>query len=263
MFSKILGFFMVFAFVIGGCQSPESLSNLESSSTLEGVLPKAFASTGTDFYDVRAYNTYAHRVSRKSAVRVQIDYSGMMIYGSGTYFKWKGSHMVVTAAHLFAFGGETVLKSEAIITSPGERVFGRLVYVDKYTDIAIFAVPSLTSRTPAKFNRADSYEIGEPAIYSGFPGANSLLTFDGTLSGDGYGTDIAMSSFAWPGSSGSGVFNSKGEFVGVVTSIMVGGGPAGRQLVGSVVYVAPATLIDSAYLRDNLRKVKEGRYAGF
>jgi S1-C subfamily serine protease len=153
--------------------------------------------------------------------------------------------------------------SEAIITSPNERVFGKLIYIDKYTDVAVFAVPALSSRTPARFNRADSYEIGEPAIYSGFPGANSLLTFDGTLSGDGYGTDIAMSSFAWPGSSGSGVFNSKGEFVGVVTSIMVGGGPAGRQLVGSVVYVAPATLIDSAYLQQNLRKIRDGSNAGF
>lgn len=219
--------------------------------------------SGRSFYDVRTYNTFSHRISRNAAVRVQIDYGFTLIYGSGTYFKWKNQTMVITAAHLFALGGDSVFNSEAFITTPHERVLGRLVYIDKQVDIAIFAVPELPSRRPATFNRADSYEIGESTVYSGFPGANNLLTFHGTMAGEGYGTDIAMHSFAWPGSSGSGVFNEKGEFVGVVTAIMVGGGPGGRQLVGSVVYVAPASLIDSRYLLNNLRRLKEGKNEGF
>ena len=224
---------------------------------------RSFRVGRTDFYDVATYNTYAHRISRNAAVRVQLDYGWTMIQGSGTYFKWKGERMVVTAAHLFAFGGDRVLESEAFITTPQEKVLGKLVYIDKQVDIAVFAVPSLPSRRAASFHRADGYEIGETAIYSGFPGPNKLLTFDGTLSGEGYGTDIAMHSFAWPGSSGSGVFNEKGEFVGVVVAIMVGGGPGGPQLIGSVVYVAPSALIDSSYLLSNLRKAKEKKNAGF
>ena len=171
--------------------------------------------------------------------------------------------MVVTAAHLFAFGGGSVLHDEAVVTSPSEKVFGKLVYIDEYVDIAVFAIPALKSRNPAKFNRAQSFEIGDSVVYSGFPGPNQLLTFDGTLAGGGGGTDIAIHSFAWPGSSGSGVYNSKGELVGVVVSIMVGGGPSGSQLIGSVIYVAPATLIDSAQLLYNLDKVQRTDNAGF
>jgi hypothetical protein len=83
------------------------------------------------------------------------------------------------------------------------------------------------------------------------------------LSGDGFGTDIAMNSFAWGGSSGSGVFDEDGRFVGVVVSIMVGRGWEGPQLVGSVVYIAPANMIDSVYLRQNLDKLEATKNAGF
>ena len=266
MIHKIVKVFTIFCFLLiqVSCQpvSPEP------SRTRTDVTPSS--SSGFNSYDVggfkdaRTYETFAHKMSRRSAVRVQIEYGDMSVYGSGTYIKWRGHDMVVTAAHLFAFGGATVLKDEAIITSPSEKVFGKLVYIDKIVDIAVFAVPALKSRSPNKFNRANSFRIGEKLIYSGFPGPNQLLTFEGEMSGDAYGTDIAMSSFAWPGSSGSGVYNSKGELVGVVVSIMVGSnGNSGRQLIGSVVYIAPATLIDSVYLLYNLDKARNSKNAGF
>jgi S1-C subfamily serine protease len=207
--------------------------------------------------------TYAGQVSRNSAVQVRIEYPQASIRGSGTYFKYKGHKMVITAAHLYALGGGIPLHDEATIVTPHEKVAGKLVYIDRISDIAIFKVPTLDSRKAAKFKRTGSYEIGSNVVYSGFPGANSLLTIPGTLSGDGFGTDIAMNSFAWGGSSGSGVFDEDGRFVGVVVSIMVGRGFQGPQLVGSVVYIAPANMIDSVYLRQNLDKVEATKNAGF
>ncbi len=207
--------------------------------------------------------TYAERISRNSAVQVRIEYTQASIRGSGTYFKYKGHNMVITAAHLYALGGAQVLKSEALIVTPHEKVIGKLVYFDRISDIAIFKVPTLDSRKAAKFKRTPSYEVGSDVVYSGFPGANSLLTIPGKLSGEGFRTDIAMHSFAWGGSSGSGVFDEDGRFVGVVVSIMVGRGFMGPQLVGSVVYVAPANLIDSVYLRQNLDKLEVLKNAGF
>ena len=246
------------------CQSSNSYVAEVTVDPLEGV--QEYNTLAWEEYfqqDVTSYDSAAARISRKAAVRVQIDYGHALINGSGTYFKYKGHKMVVTAAHLFALGGGHVLHDKAVITTPDEQVMGRLVYIDKMVDIAIFEVPTLPSRRAASFSRATSYPIGSTVYYSGFPGANNLLTFPGTLSGDGYGTDIAMSSFAWGGSSGSGVFDENGQFVGVVVSIMVGNGFIGPQLVGSVVYVAPATLIDTAWLKDNLRKSKEMKHAGF
>lgn len=252
----ITGVLMSAILILAGCQAPEGLA-LDLSNRANDLQ----LSTSSDVsYD---YETYVHRISRNSAVRVQVRYPFGTIRGSGTYFKWKGHTMVITAAHLFAFGGAEVMSSEALITTPNEKVLGKLVYVDNYVDVAIFAVPSLDSRRPARFDRSVDYPIGEKVVYSGFPGANNLLTFEGVLSGLGYDTDIAMQSFAWGGSSGSGVFDSRGDFVGVLVSIMVGPGPHGPQLIGSVVYVAPATLIDTALLRQRLDKMGRLKNNGF
>lgn len=207
--------------------------------------------------------SYAERISRNSAVRVKIEYPHASIRGTGTYFKFKGHNIVITAAHLYALGPATVLESEALIVTPREKVVGTLVYMDRITDIAVFKVPTLDSRTPAKFKRTPSYEVGSDVVYSGFPGANNLLTIGGKISGSGFGSDIAMYSFAWGGSSGSGVFDSNGRFVGVLVSIMVGPGFGGRQLIGSIVYVAPANLIDTVYLRQNLDKLEGTTNVGF
>jgi len=264
MFYKVFNFWVIINFWFFASCTPVSLGDLEISSP-SGVLSDTLAIPVSDvgFYDEQSYETYVHRQSRQSAVRVQVEYPGMTVYGSGTYMKWRGHTVVVTAAHLFAFSSPKTLDSEAVIVTPSEKVFGKLVYVDEYVDIAVFAVPKLQSRKAATFNRAQSFEIGDPVVYSGFPGPNNLLTFDGSITGAGHTTDIVIQSFAWPGSSGSGVYNSKGELVGIVVSIMVGGGPSGSQLLGSLVYVAPANLIDSAYLFQNLQKLKRTRNAGF
>ena len=210
-----------------------------------------------------AVEGYANKISRNAAVMIHVQQAGGRFRGTGTYFKYKGHHIVITAAHIWAESVPTLLKDGALVTSPDEQVLGKLAYWDPYTDIAILRIPALESRKPAKFVRDPQYAVGETVVYSGFPGQNSLLTFEGELAGDGYGTDLAMHSMAWGGSSGSGVFDVDGRFVGVVSSIMVGRGFFGPQLVGTIVYIAPANLIDMRYLRDNLKKLKEKKNARF
>jgi|GEM_PF-3566808 S1-C subfamily serine protease len=205
----------------------------------------------------------ANRISRESAVKIHVKGAVGTYRGTGTYFDYKGSHIVITAAHLWAEYPPTALKSEALVTGPSEKVVGKLVYWDPYVDIAIMVVPKMESRSPAKFVRDPNYAVGQSVIYSGFPGANSLLTFRGEVAGDGYGTSIAINSFAWGGSSGSGVFDERGRYVGVVSAIMVGRGFIGPQLVGSVVYVAPANLIDMQLVRQNIRLLGERKNDGF
>ena len=206
---------------------------------------------------------YAHKISRNAAVMVHVQQSAGRYRGTGTYFKYKGHHIVITAAHIWVENPPKMLSDAALIASPEEKVIGQVVYFDPYTDIAILKIPALESRKPAKLVRDPQYSVGETVVYSGFPGQNSLLTFEGELAGDGYGTDLAMHSMAWGGSSGSGVFDSDGRFVGVVSSTMVGRAFFGPQLVGTIVYVAPANLIDMRYLRDNLRKLKETKNGRF
>jgi len=209
------------------------------------------------------YSINAWKKSREAAVRVEIDLGTAAVGGSGAYFKIGKHNVVVTAAHLFMFSPGRVLHDEAIITTPHEKVVGTLVYIDNVVDIAVIKVPTLASRKAAAFKRVKKFEVGDGLVYSGFPGANNLLTFSGTLIGEGFGTDLAMQSVAWGGSSGAGVFDLNGHFAGILVSIMVGPGPEGRQLVESVVYVAPANLIDSAYLKYNLDKMGRDKNEGF
>jgi len=206
----------------------------------------------------------ARRESRNSAVRVRVkDRNGDTARGSGTFFKLKGHSIVITAAHLFINGQGELFTSESTIIAPQEKVIGTLIYFDLSRDIAIFVVPHLESRTPANFSRAKKYKVGTEVIYTGFPGSNNLLTFIGILSGRGYGGNLAMQSFAWGGSSGSGVFDSHGDFVGVLVSIMVGRVYPHSQLVPDVVYIAPALGIDRRELITNLELFKGNRNEGF
>jgi S1-C subfamily serine protease len=209
------------------------------------------------------YSVNSWKKSREAAVRVEVDAGFGLVGGSGTYFKIGKDTVVVTAAHLYTFSPGLVFQDEAIITTPHEKVVGTLVYIDRYVDIAVIKVPTLDSRNAPKFRRAKKLEVGTDVVYSGFPGANNLLTFGGVLIGEGYGTDVAMQSVAWPGSSGSGVFDTEGNFVGVVSAIMVGHGIEGRQLIESIVYVAPSNLIDSRQLKANLDKHGRTRHEGF
>lgn len=207
---------------------------------------------------------HANKVSRESTVKVVVETGRGRYRGSGAYFVYRGHHIVITAGHLFSEGSPSILESEALIIAPNEKVVGTLAYFDLYTDIAIFRIPSLQSRKPAKFVRTPKYVVGAPVVYSGFPGSNNLFTLSGEIIGDGYGTNLAIKSFAWSGSSGSGVFDKRGNFVGIVVAIMVG-----RSLfeypekIGSIVYVAPANLIDTVYLRQNLDKLEETPNDGF
>ena len=241
------------------------LTVVAASSGLNEVYEEISEAEVSNIFDLAQYDysINAWKKSREAAVRVEIDLGGASVGGSGTYFKIGKHNVVITAAHLFMFSPGRVLHDEAIITTPHEKVVGTLVYIDDIVDIAVIKVPTLDSRKAAAFKRVKKFEVGDGLVYSGFPGANNLLTFGGTLIGEGFGTDLAMQSVAWGGSSGSGVFDLNGRFVGVLVSIMVGPGIEGRQLVESVVYVAPANLIDSAYLKYNLDKVGRDKNEGF
>ena len=55
---------------------------------------------------------------------------------------------------------------------------------------------------------------------------------------------IYLDSYAWEGSSGAGVFDSKGKYIGYVVAIDVGSTDFGVQVLNNVVLVIPAFKID-------------------
>jgi len=173
--------------------------------------------------------------------------------GSGTLFKVDGHYLVFTAAHVIRD-----FPVVAIAGRNGEQVFGTTILTATNVDMAIILVPEMNSRTPMAYKPADHRNIddlvGEDVTYTGFPSHHDLLTIDGVIASEEDG-NLVMHSYAWPGSSGSGVFDMRGRFIGVVRAVDVGvwSYQMPPQLVEDMVWIAPAWDISKREIRQHLR----------
>jgi hypothetical protein len=166
-------------------------------------------------------------------------------HGSGTYMIMYGRRVVVTAAH--------VVRDETTMLVEGRRdeaVVGRVVFRDEEADIAFIVVPEIKSRTAVRCRPQMAYDerlVGADLTYTGFPSHHDLLTIRGYVASLEHNY-IVTNMFGWFGSSGSGVFDQWGRFVGVVSGIDVG-----RFLMPQplevIVWVAPVSQIDTEMLK--------------
>ena len=176
------------------------------------------------------------KISRESAVKVSTLYGG---HGSGTLVKIGKHYIVITAGH--------VASNNFIFSVQGERgetVIGELIYISSRADLAAIKVPRLVSRKPAKLKQTNSLKdlkVGSPVVYTGYPSSYELLTSVAMVSG--YEPDynsVILQGFAWPGSSGSGVFDRDGKMRGVVVAVGAESlSGIGRQLLETLVYIHP------------------------
>lgn len=164
-------------------------------------------------------------------------------HGSGTYMIAYGRRVVVTAAH--------VVRTESVMAidgRDGETVVGQVVFKDEKNDIAFLVVPEIETRTAVRYRPQKSYDerlIGTKLTYTGFPSHHDLLTIRGYVASVEHEM-VVTNMFGWFGSSGSGVFDPHGRFVGVVSGIDVGHiGVFGMRLpLESIIWVAPASQLD-------------------
>jgi S1-C subfamily serine protease len=172
--------------------------------------------------------------------------------GSGTLFEIDGHYLVFTAAHVV--NGSPVV---SVLGRNGEMVFGTPVLTANEVDMAVILIPQMNSRTPMKYNPAKKQDIdkyvGEEVTYTGFPSHHDLLTIDGVIASEEDG-NLVMHSYAWPGASGSGVFDFRGRFVGVVKAVDVGvwSYQVPPQLVEDMVWIAPSWGITKKEIKDQL-----------
>jgi S1-C subfamily serine protease len=169
-------------------------------------------------------------------------------HGSGTYLIMYGKRVVVTAAH--------VVRDDAsmlIVARDEEKVVGRVVFRDEEADLAFIVVPEIKTRTAIRYRPQLHYDerlIGASLTYTGFPSRHDLLTIRGYVASLEHGYVVA-NMFGWFGSSGSGVFDNHGRFIGIVSGIDVGGvGVFGVRIpLESIVWVAPVSQIDHEMLK--------------
>ncbi len=190
------------------------------------------------------------RKVRAAAVEVS---TPMGTRGSGTYFKIDDRHLVVTASHVV---GDSPIVS--VTGRNGEQVFGTPVLEAEHVDMTFILIPEMNSRTPMsykplKYQDIDKY-VGEEVTYTGFPSHHDLLTIDGAIASHEEG-NLVMHSYAWPGSSGAGVFDFDGNFVGVVKAVDLGvwNYRIPPALVEDIVWIAPAWGISKREIKDLLK----------
>ena len=178
--------------------------------------------------------------ARSAAVKVRSLLQGG--HGSGTYMIAHGHRVVVTAAHVVR--NESVM---AIDGRDGETVVGQVVFVDHDIDIAFIVVPEMETRTAVRYRpqrRYDERLVGTNLTYTGFPSHHDLLTIRGYVAAVEK-EHLVTNMFGWFGSSGSGVFDQHGRYMGCVSGIDMGSMGWGVRIpLESIVWVAPASMLD-------------------
>lgn len=160
--------------------------------------------------------------------------NGQMAVGSGNYFQIWDKYFVLTAAHVVDGKKEIFLTERS-----GYTYKARVVHIDKFKDLAI-----LIPEEKMKYTKAVSYrptkriDVGREVFYCGNPNEMYFTSYHGRISGIN-NQYILVDTFAWPGSSGSVVFNDAGQAVGVVSAISVEAPTGVPVLVPHFVRIGP------------------------
>ena len=111
--------------------------------------------------------------------------------------------------------------------------------MDNFRDIAILKVPTALKFTkPIDYRPAKKIQVGKEVSYCGHPNQIYFTSYHGRISGlnNQY---LIIDTFAWPGSSGSVIFNESGRVVGIVSAISVDAPTGFPVLVPDFVRVGP------------------------
>jgi len=202
-----------------------------------------------------AYGVAQKRAIKKStlsAVRLiafSPDVSHVSV-STGTYFKHLEQHYVLTVQH------GLMMPSCKLIQIEVDGILHEctsVVAYDVHTDYAILAVEKIPNRVPLNFPRdfvrgSRAWQSSSAAltnmIYTGYPNTIGPVTLSGRVMGMSADELIYFNSYAWSGSSGSGVFNMKGKFVGYIVAIDVGQTEYGYDVLENVILVVPNYKID-------------------
>jgi len=239
---QLFKIFMAALLIFAGCgntNQAEPITVVAEPAQVQCVLEVGESSTHNASLSRRMRRT--SEASREAAVIVR-SMDGM-VRGSGTYFTLNGHHIIVTAAHVIQ--GNPL---SYIMTEEGEMTVAVTSYVmnEGEQDLAILLLAEqIESRTPMGLEILTDYSslVGETLVYTGYPGHHDRMTIFGQVAGVERG-HVIVNSYAWPGSSGSAVFDDRGRLVGIVKAIDVNRSPWGPQLTEDIVWLYPMQSID-------------------
>jgi hypothetical protein len=226
-------------------------SSSHDTPVTTGLFEQAVQNTITTALDDTAHVLELSQLSptevktRTAAVKVVEALTGN--HGSGTYIRMYGRFVVVTADHVV--DQNTTMQ---IHGRDGEVVVGRVIYRSRESDLAVLITPELHTRIAMKWKprRDDANLLGTNLTYTGFPGRHDLLTIRGHVAALEKGHVVA-NMFGWFGASGSGVFDQRGRFIGVVSAIDSGNWQMPIPL-DSIVWISPSWNFDEPTLKSRV-----------
>jgi S1-C subfamily serine protease len=192
--------------------------------------------------------------TRQAVVEIHNNVRG--VRGTGTYFKFKDYHIVLTAAHVVD-GGANIMEVRA---PSGESTSGLILLFDMTgpSDMAVLVLKEELMTRKAmelKIRQGISQAIAEDVVYTGDPGHHRQMTIFGNISGLTENGSIVMHSYAWGGASGSSVFDDKGRLVGILKAVDVNRSTVSPfpQITEDMVWLSPGWLIDLEYVEKLLQ----------
>ena len=193
----------------------------------------------------------AVNLSRHSILQVLSGYPDDQGFAkmSGTYVEHDNKFYVITAAH-----GIVCECDELYVSTDDNQIYDclRYIIVDNDIDYAIIEIEQVKDREAVVLRRAmprNSEWLSETSVlskvvYTGYPNGLGPLTFEGAIAGVSDENYIMLHSYAWPGSSGSGVFSRNGNMIGIVIALNVGWTAAGIDVLEDLIIVTPLFMID-------------------
>jgi len=164
-----------------------------------------------------------------SAVSFEVDHAvfGWIPVGSGTIVKSHGIYRLLTAAHVADISKEHAtrvcgfldLEKEGCVTLDS---IGYVTRPNDFDDWAIFDLPKKPKKTKAAKISAQ-LKTGQEVWLLGCPSRDCNVVTRGMVSdGESFSNAALLQAYALPGSSGGGVYNHKGDLVGVISAIGIG-----------------------------------------
>ena len=245
----IKNFLIITSLLLVSCTGPvlpNSNSNLNPDIIQTQRTVEVRNSIGRVLEVIDAVNlTLTEKRTRQAAVKVRSLLQGG--HGSGTYMVAYGRRIVATAAHVVRNESTMLIEGR-----DGEVVIGKVIFVDHRVDIAFMVVPEIETRTAIRYRPELKYDerlVGKNLTYTGFPSHHDLLTIRGYVAALEHSM-IVSNMFGWFGSSGSGVFDQSGRYLGCVSGIDVGRFGGGIRIpLEEIVWVAPISQIDRELLK--------------
>jgi len=210
----------------------------EGTESTELINSSSISSMGVQ--DVASIRGSERRV-RGAAVKV-ISGGG---HGSGTYVRYRGFHLILTAAHVTqgSIGDSYEIQSGSDLSA-----VGRLVYQDDDIDVAAILVEPIEGQDPMRYKPLEiSADVGTTTLYSGYPSDLNLMSIRGTVAGYEWtvpnGPVVMLHTYGWFGCSGSGVYDDRGRLVGILWGVSVERAFV-PQVIEDIIWVTPAHMID-------------------